>query len=144
MSTLRSSALVLGEPNKRAGPDTVESHMLETKGDAFGPASSSPSALECLECDSAPRVSRPAYWLRLPGPRFGLAGWSVLFRVDPRGLSDAQRRFEPGLVKPFDRHGGGLVADDSHGHCAETTREQIAIRLEIQLDIASEEWDAGL
>jgi hypothetical protein len=49
MSTLRSSALVLGEANKSAGPDTVESHMLETKGDAFGPASSSPSALECLE-----------------------------------------------------------------------------------------------
>jgi hypothetical protein len=74
--------------------------------------------------------------------RFGRLECTVSRR--PAARSDAQRRFEPGLVKPFDRHGRGLVADDGHGHSAETTREQIAIRLEIQLDIASEEWDAGL
>ena len=45
--------------NERAGPDTVESHMLEAKGDAFGPASSSPSALECLAATLLPEYRDP-------------------------------------------------------------------------------------
>ena len=58
--------------------------------------------------------------------------------------SNPQGHFQPVLVEPFDRHCRWIVADDGHGHGTEAAREQIVISLEIQLDVAADEWNARL
>ena len=113
-------------------------------GGAFGPASSSPPSLEYRR-DSVPRASRPAYSLRLRCRTSGLGsqGVWILVTCETRS-SDFQRRSERALVKSLDSDFGRAVADDGDRHRTKSARDEIAVSVELNLDISSNEGNAGL